>query len=196
VRVNPTYLRHIQAICPDLAIETVALNHDGLTNEVVIVNDALVFRFTTGEHSQRALASETRILSLIRPNITLALPQPFHVSQELMAYSLLPGEPLTRQALEGLNEADQQAVADQLAIFLRQLHATRCDETIPATVAPCRYEDQERLYARVKEKVYPLLLKHQIAWAETLYASVLDDPTTFDSMPHLIHGDLEGGFRQ
>jgi len=188
--MNPHYRSHIQAICPDLAIETVMLNNDGMSNEVVIVNDTLVFRFAKGEFGQRALAGEVRALALIRPHITLALPDPFYISAELMAYRLLPGVALTRQVVESLDEADQQAVADQLATFLRQLHATPCDETIAATVAPCRYADQAHIHARVKEQVYPLLLKHQIAWAEALYASVLDDPTIFDYTPQLIHGDL------
>ncbi len=188
--MNPTYRPRIQAICPDLSIETMALNNDGLFNDVVMVNDALAFRFTKGEYSQRALAGEVRALALIRPHITLALPQPFYISEDLMAYGLLSGEALTRQVVEALDEVDQQAVADQLATFLRQLHATACDATISATVAPCRYEDQARIYAKVKEKVYPLLLKHQIAWAEALYAAVLDDPAIFDYTPQLIHGDL------
>ncbi|MEZ4869410.1 MAG: phosphotransferase [Caldilineaceae bacterium] len=188
--MNPTYLPRIQALCPDLAIETVVLNTDGLANEVVIINETLVFRFTTGEYSRRALAGEVSVLTLIRPHITLPMPDPFHVSDDLMAYSLLPGAALTRQVWEALDEQDQQVVADQLATFLRQLHATPGDATIPTTVAPCRYADQAGIYARVKEKVYPLLLKHQIAWAEALYASVLDDPTIFDYTPQLIHGDL------
>ena len=188
--MNPIYLRHIHEICPDLSIETIVLNNDGLVNDVVIVNDRLIFRFAKGDYGRQALANETRILSLIRPHITLARPDPFHVSEDMMAYPLLPGEALTRQVVEALTEPDQQAIADQLATFLRQLHAVPCDATIPATVAPCRYADQLDIYHRVKKTVYPLLQKHQIAWAEALYASVLDDPTTFDYMPQLIHGDL------
>lgn len=188
--MNPTYRERIQTLCPALAIESMTFNNDGLVNDVVMVNEALAFRFAKNDYAQQALANETRILSLIRPHITLALPDPFHVSRDLMAYPLLPGEALTRQVVEALEEAEQQAVADQLATFLRQLHTTACDQTMPVTVAPCRYADQMRLYARVKEKVYPLLQKHQIAWAETLYASVLADPTTFEYTPQLIHGDL------
>jgi len=39
------YAGQIQAIAPDWVVHTAVFNGDGLVNDVVIVNDRLVFRF-------------------------------------------------------------------------------------------------------------------------------------------------------
>ena len=65
-------------------------------------------------------------------------------------------------------------VADQLATFLRQLHAIPYDACVPVTPAPCRYADWLGIRRRL----------------ETLFAEMLADPANFDYTPCLIHGDL------
>jgi aminoglycoside 2''-phosphotransferase len=40
------------------------------------------------------------------------------------------------------------------------------------------------------QKVYPLLLPHQIEWVERLFEPALNLPEFFDFEPALIHGDL------
>src|SRR5437016_6088522 len=45
----------IHEIKPDLEIQTVALNEEGLANDVVIVNGQWVFRFAKGEFGLRSL---------------------------------------------------------------------------------------------------------------------------------------------
>ena len=47
---------------PDLAIERIELNQDGLINDVVIVNDELVFRFAKTEAYADLMENEVRIL--------------------------------------------------------------------------------------------------------------------------------------
>jgi aminoglycoside 2''-phosphotransferase len=43
---------------------------------------------------------------------------------------------------------------------------------------------------RVKDKIYPLLQKYQVQWADDLFKSVLEDPELAKYKPALIHGDL------
>jgi aminoglycoside 2''-phosphotransferase len=44
--------------------------------------------------------------------------------------------------------------------------------------------------ARVEEKVYPLLLRNQITWADNLFNQALENPQYFEYSPALIHADL------
>jgi aminoglycoside 2''-phosphotransferase len=61
---------------------------------------------------------------------------------------------------------------------------------LPSTSAPVHRDTWLDIRHRVQEKVYPLLLKHQIQWADKLFDSMLAVPNAFDFTPVLIHGDL------
>lgn len=184
------YLPRIRALCPTLSIETIAFNGEGLVNDVVIINGTTAFRFAKREAGKAVLAKEICILDLIRPHLAVAVPQPFYTDCDLMAYPLLPGASLTRPTWAALDQSAQQRVIDQLATFLRTLHQFPHAATLPATDAPHRYEDWVGIRQRVATKMYPLLLKHQVAWVEHLFATFMDDPSNFAYPPALIHGDL------
>jgi aminoglycoside 2''-phosphotransferase len=43
---------------------------------------------------------------------------------------------------------------------------------------------------KVEDKVYPLLMVHQVEWARHLFDGILADRSNFDYKPCLVHGDL------
>jgi aminoglycoside 2''-phosphotransferase len=82
-------------------------------------------------------------------------------------------------------------LAAQLGTFLYRLHSTPCaGREIPPTPARVTREAWTERRARIQEVVYPLLLKHQVQWAERLFDGVLASPASFDYDPALVHGDL------
>ena len=46
-----SYEKRIREMAPDVAVNSVSLNRDGLLNDIVIVNDELVFRFPKHEYA-------------------------------------------------------------------------------------------------------------------------------------------------
>jgi aminoglycoside 2''-phosphotransferase len=184
------YQRRVRAICPDMRIEKAVFNGEGLTNDVLIVNNRLVFRFAKDDYGIRALATETRILDCIRPVVPLPIPEPFYRGSDVIAYPLVPGLTLSRERLVVLPESSQRAIADQLAHFLHALHHVPLDDSFPTTTAPVHDEAWVRIRQDVEAAVYPLLLPHQGHWAKELFASALEQPSTFQYVPRLIHGDL------
>src|SRR3954462_8055390 len=116
------YEQRIRELCPELTIESISLNREGLLNDVVVVNGELVFRFAKGGFGHKDLLEEANVLHLLQKHITLQIPTTFYESQEVLAYRLIPGETLRRDMLLRLAEDDQQAVADQLAQFFKVLH--------------------------------------------------------------------------
>ena len=188
--MNSIYLERIRAIAPDLEIRSLQDNSDGLINNIFIVNDDVVFRFAKDEYGVRALATERRVLDLVRGRVGLPVPTPFYADEDCMAYPLVSGEPLTRAWLTSLTDDAQQAVADQLGSFMRALHETPVSADFPTTPAPSTKERWQHNYERNKELVYPLLLPHQVAWVESLYAEALGDPNFFAYTPRLVHADL------
>jgi aminoglycoside 2''-phosphotransferase len=184
------YLPRIRALQPDLAIEQVTYNGEGLVNDVLVVNSALVYRFARDKRGMAILAQELRILDLVRPQVSLQVPTPFHVGGDLVAYRLIPGETLSWPLLTSLSEGERARVAGQLADFVQALHSIPVDEDMPPTAAPATYARWAKIRREVEAQVYPLLMRHQIEWAEQLFDGVLGDPDGFDYPPRLSHGDL------
>jgi aminoglycoside 2''-phosphotransferase len=184
------YIPRIREICPDLDISSIAYNGEGLVNDVLIANDDIVFRFAKDNLGVQVLQGEIQILDLIRPHVPLDIPSPFYVDQDVAAYPMIAGETLSRGILAGLDEQAKQAAADQLADFLRALHAIPVDETVPTSSAPVKYQDWVEIRRKVEDKVYPLLMAHQVEWARNLFDGILGDQSNFDYKPCLVHGDL------
>lgn len=186
-------LKQIQDIMPDLEIKEVKLNQDGLINDVVIINNELVFRFAKTEKYAEYMNIELNILDLVRGRLGVEVPTPMFRGKGVAVYPFLSGEPLNREDILKASTDVQAQLAKQLGIFLYGLHTTDVSNSgweIPATMAPVTRERWLDIQGRVREKVYPLLLKHQIQWVNQLFASVLDDPQTFEYPKALIHGDL------
>jgi aminoglycoside 2''-phosphotransferase len=184
------YLPRIRALHPDLTIEQVTYNGEGLVNDVLIVNGELVYRFARDERGRAILAREARILDVVRPCVSLQVPTPFFAGDDLIAYHLIPGETLSLSLLSGLSERDRQAVAEQLAGFLQALHSIPVDDYLPSTTASVTHARWVEIRRDVEARVYPLLMRHQIEWAERLFNDVLGDAGSFGYDPHLSHGDL------
>lgn len=191
------YLPRIQGLMPGLEIETIRPNTEGLVNDVLIVNEQLVFRFAKDEAAERLLSSELAVLEAARlaagqaqPALSLKLPQPLHVELDVIVYPLLPGLAFSRDLMASLPEAERQAAARQLGGFLYSLHNLPSTAGLPRSSAPVTREAWLAIRQRVAEQVYPHLMAHQREWAERLFGQALNDPAFFEYRPGLIHGDL------
>jgi len=185
--------QRIHKIMPDLEIEQFELNEEGLINDIAIVNQELVFRFAKNEGFAQILNLELDILDLIRPNVDVPVPSPVYRGPGSVVYPLVRGQALLHENLLAMDEPTQDKIATQLGTFLRQLHSIGHGDlewNLPATMAPVTREKWIEIRGRVEDKVYPLLLKHQVSWAENLFDRVLSDPATFEYAPTVIHGDL------
>lgn len=189
-----SYEKRIREICPALTIETARLKCDGLLNDVLIVNEELVFRFAKRSFGFKDLQEEANVLRLLAKYITLPIPAPFYESSELMAYRMIPGETLRRDILMKLSEHDQQAIADQLAQFFRELHGVPVDEVsdfvLPRADALMKYEGWVGVYQRIREKVFPLLQEHQREWAAEHFESHLAEKSNFTYEPKMVDTDI------
>ena len=185
--------QRVKAIMPELEIQHFEINQEGLINDVAIVNKKLVFRFAKTEKYAKILDDEMKILDIIRSRIGMEVPTPIYRSQDSVVYPFLEGQPFLRETLLKLERDVQVRTAEQLGKFLHGLHTTEnsgLDWEIPPTLAPVTRDKWLDIHQRVKDKIYPLLLKHQIQWVENLFDGILSSPESFDYCPALIHGDL------
>jgi aminoglycoside 2''-phosphotransferase len=190
------YLTRIRADFPALQIASARLNGDGMMNDVVVVNDDLVFRFAKNDYAQTLLAYEAQLLQIIGRHVTVAVPRIERCTSTYMCYCFVPGSPLYRHTLLRADSATQDRLAHELATFLGQLHAIPLSE-VPeppwqSTAAPeNRRAFYERRLAALEQDVYPLLWADQKAWVADLFVPVRDRSIDLDAFtPALIHRDL------
>jgi aminoglycoside 2''-phosphotransferase len=181
-------------LCPELGIQSVRLNREGLLNDVVIVNEELIFRFAKTGFGFKDPLEEANVLHLLEKYITLQIPSPFYESHEVLGYRLIAGECLRRDLLMRLAEVDQEVVADQLAQFFKELHGIPLSEIsnhdIPMADALMKYEGWVKVYQRIREKVFPLLLPHLREWMTEHFESFLAEKTNFDYELRMVDTDI------
>lgn len=183
----------IRQILPDLTITKFELHREGLVNDILIVNDEWVIRFTKTEWGQELMDLEARLLRFLAPRLTLSIPSPMKRDDSVLVYPHLHGQTFAREIWAEADRERQQAIADQLGQFLSELHeapVNDLDWEMPHTLAPVTRESWLDIHERFNEQVLPLLLPHQIDWVETLFETALGKPDFFEYDPVLIHGDL------
>jgi aminoglycoside 2''-phosphotransferase len=183
----------IHRIFPDLEIEEVELFQEGLVNDVLIVNQQWVIRFTKTAWGKELMEIEDRLMQYLYPRLSIKVPYPVKRGDGILVYELLGGKDFLRECwIEGEPER-QDRLAQQLGTFLSELHnppSPELDWEVPLTLAPVTRETWLDIYERVKEKVCPLLLPHQVHWMDDLFDSAFSVSGFFNFEPVMIHGDL------
>lgn len=186
---------------PNLPIARVEPLGEGQNNTLQLVNGELIFRFPKHAEAVRALADEAALLADLRGRLPIAIPDPLclridaPVGEALMAYRRLPGVPLTQAALAEIGDEGMRArLAEQLASFLRVLHAVPLDAFAqpPRTVATA--SDWANLYARFRERLFPFMradARSAVASAFEAHLSAYGGQDAHDTLPRtLVHGDF------
>jgi aminoglycoside 2''-phosphotransferase len=163
-------------------------------NDIVIVNNEWVFRFAKDEWAKRSLLNEASILSLVHAFVSVGVPLFGYQEEDLVVYRLILGEPLQRNDILQLEEPLQNYLAEQIGMFLHQLHSIPHQvleqEGIPFSDAVRSRNDWLALYHDVEEELFPLLMTQAKDWIRRHFAPVLEDKLSFDYEPTMIHGDL------
>ncbi len=73
-------LEIIRAAYPDLRIRSHTFNNQGQNNDVLIVNEEIVFRFPRTPHGVRQLRVEAAILGHLQSRVTLQVPNPIYLN--------------------------------------------------------------------------------------------------------------------
>jgi len=188
------YLKRIRECLPHLVIEAVRANQDGLVNDVLIVNEHVVFRFPKNETWARdLLANEIRVIQLARNYLDVRIPEIEYQAADLMAYRFIPGSALQRNDILVLDENAQDVIAHQLAAYLKQLHTIPMDEIERHQIAPSDTNRGHRVWLRllddVKRELFSSMMPHAREWVTNHFAPILADEGFMDYESCLINGD-------
>lgn len=197
------YIECIRTCYPDLRIANACFhNHtDGQFNEVLFVNDTLIFRFPRAVEVAETFATEVAILERIQPSLSLPIPKPVfqnfttnRCDRVFIGYWMLPGQLLRRETIENIqDEVILDHIANQLALFLQELHNIRVDE-LGFTLA---VQDGREMWVQMYEdfRTYLFLYMRPAAQAAVTanFDKFLNDPQQFAYTPTLRHGDFGPG---
>ncbi|MCA9939781.1 MAG: aminoglycoside phosphotransferase family protein [Anaerolineales bacterium] len=193
------HLRRIRERFPDLSIQSVTLNQDGQYNDVLIINEALVFRFARYPAAAERLEREIDILKLLERYVTLPIPRPLfydleHDQQRMafMGYPIIPGRPLWRHVFRQINIPEVlDNLAMQIATFLRELHSVPLD-VVRRLRLPL--EDEAEAYAamftRVREDLFQYMRPEAQEGVTHHFEGFLQNPGVSAFRPALRHGDF------
>jgi hypothetical protein len=115
-----TLTARVRAIMPELKIDRLERNQEGLINDVLIVNRKYVFRFARNEKYAEILNTELGILDLIRPRVGINVPTPIYRGIDCVVYPFVQGESLTRESIQKMDQRARASIGAQLGDFLYQ----------------------------------------------------------------------------
>lgn len=159
----------ILAVHPSLSDADFRPLPGGWHARAIAVDDHLVFKFPQGAEAEQALGREAAILAVVRPQITMRVPNlRLHAGPPLFSeHAIIPGEHLETAQYDALPEAARQALGAALARFYADLHAL--DHAGLAAAGACRvarWLDADAIAA----KALPLLSADLHGFAEVTLA--------------------------
>lgn len=194
-----SYLRQIRKHYPELPVDTVILNQDGQYNDIVVVNDALIFRFAKVPESVETLRKEMIILRSLQGQISLAVPNPIFYNAEantlgeaFMGYSMIPGKPLLFQDFKAIaNLKARERIANQLSRFLYELHTIAAHTVIPTELPFCDTQDEwKALYERIQAQLFCYMRPDACRQVAEQLEDFIENADLYKFEPALRHGDF------
>jgi len=195
------YVKQIRANFPELSIVSAEINRDGQYNDVLIANEALVFRFAKVQAAIETLRREVAILHHLQDQISLPIPNPSYVNidtkvigEVFVGYSMIPGIPLWCENFRKITHPDvRQRMAIQLATFLQELHQVPVEEL----GVELQIEDQPaywaEMYAQIQEKLYAYMRANARQEISEHFEKFIIDLEADEFRPKLRHGDFGTG---
>lgn len=195
------YVECIRVRYPELTVRDAYFhNTDGQFNEIVFINNTIVFRFPRSAETARKFRAEAELLQKIRPYLSLAVPEPVFQNFDLspcahpfIGYWQLPGKPLWRHTLDTIeDELTLNRLAEQLARFLQELHGIRVEHLglqlpIEDVDGP---ESWNRLYDDFRTHLFPYMRPDAQDQVTRNFDRFLNSHHRFNYAPTLRHGDF------
>jgi aminoglycoside 2''-phosphotransferase len=196
------YTQIIKQHYPELNILSARFNQDGQYNDVVILNDGLVFRFAKVSDAIKTLRCEIVVQKSLQGRLPLPIPEPMyaHLETEIpgkafVGYPFIQGVPLWRENFNTITSPRaRKRMAVQLGEFLQGLHQVNVDEAIP--IALSSYETREEwvdLFDRIQERLYAHMREDARRDVSEHFQRYLDQLDRYGFEPCLRHGDFGTG---
>jgi aminoglycoside 2''-phosphotransferase len=193
------YVETLRSACLGLEVRSASLNREGQNADVLIVNDAWIFRFPRYDEGVSRLQTEAAILRGLAGKLPLPVPEPgyVHLSDQppgdaFLGYRMLPGRPLWPDDLLEIEDgATVTHLAHSLGGFLRALHGIDYAAMIDAELDNADTLHSFRaFYRRIRQELFEWMRPRVRTRIERLFTAYLADERHFEFRPVLRHGDF------
>jgi aminoglycoside 2''-phosphotransferase len=198
--MNLKLIEQIQNKYPDLIINDSYVNEMGQNNDVIIVNESMVFRFPKYKQGIIQLRRETEILKYIKDIVKVPIPIPIYESfnelepgKVFTGYRLIEGNPLWRKNFFEIKSDEQiRGMASQLVSFLAAMHSISGDLASRELQLEARHprEEMKELYEKIQHKLYPFMSKNSQISVTASFEDFLKGEALSNVDLALIHGDF------
>ncbi|MCB2297881.1 phosphotransferase family protein [Clostridium tagluense] len=188
------YIEIIKETNPYLIIEKYSFNKEGQNNDVVIINDNFVFKFPKYFEGIEKLKREADILNMLKIYITLDIPNceyknfnSLEVGCVCSGYKMIKGISLKQDIFRNIQTKEN--IANQLSIFLKELHSIPLEEIDNHKINIIDSQGQwTNLFERIQKNLFPFMKKEFQDSISKNFNSFLEQNFSFN--PTLIHGDF------
>lgn len=191
-------IRYIQTITkyyPQINLTDLRFNQtDGRHCDVVAVNDEVLFKFSRCDWTAAFLTNQIRFTDVIRSHVTMPLPRMEPLETGAAKCEFVRGEPLYRDKILLMSESDQNHIARQIGVFLRQLHAIPLKLAKENSILEIPYDLSRKNvlseFEQIQRKVYPYCDNYEQKRIARVFGPVLENEDFLAFSPCLIHAGL------
>ncbi len=189
------YTDYIKNKYPDYEIIRERCNFtDGKHADILIINENDVFKFSRYDWSIGYIENEATVINCLGRDMSIYIPKAELVEKGIARLTYIKGEPLYRNTLLQLVNRMQDMVAEQLAVFLKQLHSAPLKgerfKNLSESQVCISQENWLEKYQEIERKVFPYCDSYSKEYYRQIFRPLLTDEKFLDFRPALIHGDL------
>ncbi|QHJ71319.1 aminoglycoside phosphotransferase family protein [Planococcus halotolerans] len=179
---------------PDLPLNKVQTNSIGWDNDILIVNEEIVFRFPKSDELLSKIEDEGKILEILKtqkPLLFLPSYEYLYRNNALkgVKYDFMKGSSLSEFPVSKLR--DNPFNAKGIGDFLTKLHSIELSKLHHSNVGTTHsLKYWENLYAMVERDVFPFLASGQQHKISELFSEFLERLPALTNKKTIIHGDL------
>ena len=194
---STAYRRAIETAFPSLNIisERLYPHHESQFNDVLVVNEAMIFRFPRLAANAKLIKKEVAVLKVIRQYVSLPVPKPLYCQLDkepmFMGYPMLPGKSLRQSIVDSVDDDVRQAFARQLAKFASELHSIPVETPGLQLSFAHNVSYWQRMYRAFRDELFPHMRLEACQQVILNFETFLDKPLRFN--PVVCHGDLGPG---
>lgn len=195
-KTKKDYVKLIQKHFPNLEFKKTKMIRKGCDNDVVVLDNRLIFRFPKSEDCTRRFQAEVKLLKHLKERVNLAIPNYIYLpgDKSFGGYEMLKGQEMHSSLFKKLSREKKQKIARQIGIFLSFLHSTQITTAEKAGFPDLkekywysRYSVSKR-YEKIKTLLFPRLSKIEVDWIQAEFEKYLSLPQSSHST--VIHGDF------
>ncbi|PYG84994.1 aminoglycoside 2''-phosphotransferase [Ruminiclostridium sufflavum DSM 19573] len=188
------YTQYINNKYPKLKISKMQCSFkDEKHSDTVTLNNVHVFKFAKYDWSASFIDNEVNTVNLIRRYINMPLPKMQCLETGITISNYIEGEPLFRNVLLLLDNRAQEAIAEEIGTFMKQLHGISIYEEGIKNIneSPVDFSADYWMsqYEGIQRKLYPHCDSYTKKCIYQVFKPLMDNGHFLDYKASIIHGN-------